>query len=230
MKRMTIPLLALCASLGITGCGGDALPLKAHPDSAAWENLFAPDLSDATFPKDIWFFEDGALTASQDQNIWTRKEYENFALDLEFKLGEAANSGVIIYCSDLKNWIPNSIEIQILDDAAPKWATAAPTWKCGGLFGRLAPAQSAVKKAGEWNRMTVACKGPMVYVLLNGERVVEADIRKWTDAKKNPDGSDVPPWLSKPMAGLATRGLIGLQGKHGGAPIWFRNVKIKPLD
>ena len=230
MKRITILLLTLCIGLSITGCAGDALPLKAHPDSAAWENLFVPDLSNATFPKGIWFIEDGALTASQDQNIWTQKEYENFMLDLEFKLGEAANSGVVIYCSDLKNWIPNSIEIQILDDAAPKWAKAAPTWKCGGLFGRLAPAKSAVKKAGEWNRMTVACKGPMVYVLLNGSLVTEADIRKWTDAKKNPDGTDIPPWLSKPMAGLKTKGLIGLQGKHGGAPIWFRNVKIKPLD
>jgi hypothetical protein len=25
-------------------------------------------------------------------------------------------------------------------------------------------------------------------------------------------------------------GHIGLQGKHGGAPIYFRNMKIKPLD
>ncbi len=230
MKSIALLLLTLHLGLCTTVRADDALPLKAHPDSSSWENLFAPDLSNATFPKDVWFMEDGALTASQDQNIWTRKEYGDFILDLEFKPGEAANSGVVIHCSDLKDWIPNSIEIQILDDAAPKWATAAPTWRCGGLFGRLAPAKSAVKKAGEWNRMTVACKGPMIYVLLNGELVTEADVRKWTDAKKNPDGSDIPSWLNKPMAGLATKGLIGLQGKHGGAPIWFRNVRIKPLD
>jgi hypothetical protein len=142
--------------------------------------------------------------------------------DIEFKPGEAANSGVLVYCSDLKNWIPNSIDIQILDDAAP-------TWKCGGLLGRLAPAKSTVKKADKWNRMTVARKGPMIPVLLNGTLVTEADIRKWTSAKKNPDGSDILPWLSKPMAELPTKGHIGLQGKHGGAPIWFHNVEVKPL-
>ena len=86
-----------------------------------------------------------------------------------------------------------------------------------------------MKKAGEWNRMTITCKAKMVYVLLNGEQVTVCDMSKWTSAKKNPDGSDIPPWLSKPMADLLLKGHIGLQGKHAGAPIYFRNMKIKPL-
>ena len=45
----------------------------------------------------------------------------------------------------------------------------------------------------------------------------------------NPDGSEIPSWLSKPLAELPTRGRIGFQGKHAGAPIWFRNIKIKLL-
>ena len=52
---------------------------------------------------------------------------------------------------------------------------------------------------------------------------------KWTSNKKNLDGSDVPSWLSTPLSELATNGYIGLQGKHAGAPIWFRNVRIKEL-
>jgi hypothetical protein len=191
--------------------------------------LFATDLSNATFPKGIWFHEDGLLTASEDQCIWTKKQYENFALDLEFKMGDAANSGVIVYCSDMKNWIPNSVEVQILDDNSPKWTKAPPTWKCGALFGHSVPLKPAVKKAGEWNRMTVTCKGQQIRVVLNGEVVTDANLKDWTSAKKNPDGSDIPPWLSKPFAELATKGHIGLQGKHGGAPIYFRNIKIKPL-
>ncbi len=47
--------------------------------------------------------------------------------------------------------------------------------------------------------------------------------------KKNPDGSDIPEWLSKPAASLPLEGHIGLQGKHAGAPIYFRNIKIKEL-
>ena len=64
--------------------------------------------------------------------------------------------------------------------------------------------------------MTITCKGKMIYVMLNGEPVTEMDMSKWTSAKKNPDGSDIPPWLSKPMAELPTKGHIGLQGKHAG--------------
>ncbi len=228
MKMMMSLLAVMCLGCGLTT--GTKLPLTTHPDSSAWEPLFRADLSGALYPKGIWFIEDGLLTASEDKCIWTETQYENFVLDLEFKMGDAANSGVIVYCSDREKWIPNAVEIQILDDAAPKWASVAPTWKCGALFGHSVPKKSAVKKAGEWNRMTIACKGELIYVLLNGELVTEANLKDWTSAKKNPDGSDIPPWCSRPFAELATKGYIGLQGKHGGAPIYFRNVRIKSLD
>ena len=42
-------------------------------------------------------------------------------LDLEFKTGANANSGVIVYSTDTKNWIPGAIEVQILDDQGDKW-------------------------------------------------------------------------------------------------------------
>jgi len=55
-------------------------------------------------------------------------------------------------------------------------------------------------------------------------------MRKWTSAKTNPDGSEIPAWLSRPKAELPQKGHIGLQGKHGDSPIYFRNVKIKVLE
>jgi hypothetical protein len=227
-KQILLLTFALLSSRA--AFAADELPPKAHPDSTKWENLFKPDLSDAVFPQGIWYIEDGAMTASKDEALWTPKDYENFVIDLEFKCGPNANSGVLIYVSDTKNWIPNSVEVQILDDAGDKWQKADPTWKCASIFGRLAPTKSVVKPAGKWNRMTVWAKGQMIYVTLNGELVTQCDMRKWTDSKKNPDGSSIPAWLSKPMAELPTKGKIGLQGKHGGAPIYFRNVKIKQLD
>jgi hypothetical protein len=66
--------------------------VKPHPDSAAWANLFEKDLSDATFPKGVWSFTDGVLTATEDQCIWTKKQYENFVIDLEFKNAKGTNS------------------------------------------------------------------------------------------------------------------------------------------
>ena len=44
------------------------------------------------------------------------REYENFIVDLEFKNEKGTNSGVIVYCTDRKDWIPNSVEVQIADD------------------------------------------------------------------------------------------------------------------
>jgi hypothetical protein len=137
---------------------------------------------------------------------------------------------VIVYASNMENWIPNSVEIQIADDYAEKWAKAPKTWHCAAIFGHLAPTKETVKKPGEWNRMTITCRGPRIYVALNGEMVTAMDMKKWTSATKNPDGSEIPPWLSNPLAELKTKGHIGLQGKHGGVPIYFRNVKIRELD
>ena len=67
-------------------------------------------------------------------------------------------------------------------------------------------------------------------MVLNGELVNELDMAAYTSAETNPDGSEIPAWLSTPLAELPTVGRIGFQGKHAGAPIWFRNMKIKVLE
>jgi len=204
-------------------------PLE-HPDSSGWQPLFASDLSNATRPGGVWTFEDGVLTASEDQALWTSQEYDDFILDLEFKNAEGTNSGVIVYCSDISNWIPNSVEVQIADDYADKWANSPGSWQCGAIFGHRAPEKRAVKKPGEWNRMTIRCVGPYIDVALNGEVITSLNINDYTSAETNPDGTEIPEWLSTPLADLPTKGRIGLQGKHAGAPVWFRNLKIKPLE
>lgn len=200
-----------------------------HPDSTNWESLFAPDLSNAIKPEGVWTIENGELTASKDEAIWSEKDYENFILDLEFKNAEETNSGVIVYCSDIKDWIPNAVEIQIADDHAKKWAESPKSWQCGAIFGHLPASKSMVKKPGEWNRFTIRCVGKHIDVALNGEHVVSMNMDDYTSAKTNPDGSEIPAWLSKPKNILPTKGKVGFQGKHAGAPIWFRNIKIKEL-
>jgi dienelactone hydrolase len=203
---------------------------RVHPNVSNWENLFAADFSNAIFTQGVWTSEDGVITASEDQAIWTKKDYDNFVLDLEFKTASGTNSGVVVYCSDMKNWIPNSVEIQIADDFAEKWAKSPATWHCGAIFGHLAPSKSMVKKPGQWNRFTVTCVDQQIDVALNGERITSMDMSLWTSAKTNPDGSEIPPWLNKPLSKHPTKGRIGLQGKHAGAPIWFRNIKIRELQ
>jgi len=229
MKKTMMAGALLGAVLGMAGCATQ--PACIHPDTSAkgWRNLLGdgPLEQVADFKPGTWR-RDGkdGITSTVDRALWFKGTYENFVLDFEYKLDPEANSGVIIYCSDLKNWIPNSVEVQLLDDDGAKWRNDPPRLKNGGLYGHVGPAKSAVKPAGEWNRMTVWAEGKHVKVAVNGQPSVDVDLAQYTSAKVNPDGTPIQPWLSKPMAELPTKGAIGLQGKHGGACPYFRNVRI----
>jgi hypothetical protein len=195
----------------------------------SWQPLFNNDLSNAVDEHGVWHFEGEILTASEDACIFTKSEYENFVIDLEFKNETGTNSGVIVYCTDRINWIPNSVEIQISDDAYFKDKDWVPHYMCGGIFGHLPPRESLVKEAGKWNHMNIRCEGQQIIVTLNGKVSADMDMSKWTDGTKNPDGTEIPSWLPTPFADLPTKGYIGLQGKHGEANIYFRNLKIAKL-
>ncbi len=171
----------------------------------------------------------GVMTASEDQTIWSSKVYNDFIVDLEFKTADGTNSGVIIYGTDMVNWIPNSVEIQIADDFNAKWADSPANWQCAAVFGHKAASMRAVKKPGEWNRMTIKAVGQNISVVLNGEPVIQLNMKDYTSTSVNPDGSAVPAWLSTPMSVLPTHGHIGLQGKHAEASVWFRNIRVKEL-
>ncbi|MGN0852686.1 MAG: DUF1080 domain-containing protein [Kiritimatiellia bacterium] len=226
---MAVALVALAGCCCTKSAG-------VHPDTTApgWRNLIGdasvPLEQVADFKPGTWsrYGKDG-LTSTVDSALWFKGTFENFVLDFDYKLDPEANSGVIIYCSDLKNWIPNSVEVQLLDDHGEKWRNDPPRLKNGGLYGHCGPAKSNVKPAGEWNHMTVWAQGQKVKVAVNGEITVDDDLSRYTDAKINPDGTKSQPWLSKAMATLPTKGAIGLQGKHGGACPYFRNMKILEL-
>lgn len=211
------------------------LPLAAeewpsHPDSSTWPELFDAGLTRAVDLHDVWSFEDGAFSSSEDRILWTAQVYDNFIIDLEFKNGPAANGGVIVYATNIKNWVPNSVEVQMADDHSELRGNAPLSWQCGAFFGhKPAHRTKVVKQPGEWNRMTITCIDSIITVMLNNEFVNEIDLRKWTSARINPDGSEIPPWLSTPFAELHTFGHIGFQGLHGGADVFYRNIRIKEL-
>lgn len=215
MRTIFILLIAILASSGIQ-----------QPD---WKPLFDKNLSNALDEKGVWYYKGDVLTSSEDACIFTTTEYESFVIDLEFKNEKGTNSGVIVYCTDRVDWIPHSVEVQIADDYYFREEDWEPTWMCGGIFGHLPPTSTLVKKAGEWNHMNVRCEGQQIRVTLNGTVSADMNMALWTSGTKNPDGSDIPSWLPTPFAELPTKGFVGLQGKHGEANIYFRNVRIAEL-
>lgn len=226
---MIKPIIITITCLVSTSLYTQNLPFNIKPKTKKWSDLFEKDLSNCSNPDGVWSFKKGILTATEDKNIWTNAAYDNFILDLEFKTEEGTNSGVIVYCSNTEKWVENSVEIQIADDYAEQWAKADKTWQCGAIFGHLAASKRMVKKPGKWNRYTIACMDKNIYVVLNGQLVAHMNMDLWTSATTNPDGSPIPEWLSTPFNILPTEGAIGLQGKHAGAPIYFRKIKIKEL-
>ena len=184
-----------------------AFPGLAKPDG--WRPLFDDTLSNAAYDPAVWSRDaDGCLTATKDIAIWTRDDYSRFELSCEYNLEPAANSGILVYCSDTKSWIPNAVEIQLIDNDAPKWKNLNPRQANLAFFGHQAPKSNPSKPAGEWNSITVRADGSRLSVTLNGVLVNECDLSIWTDAKKLPDGEAIPPWLSRPWSELATTGKI----------------------
>lgn len=235
--KITIILLIALAFIGCTKKGEETSQQTTPNEQASepkkeetWKFLLGENLENAQFDPTCWKMEDGVLSASEDKMIWANGAYENFELDLEFKNDPGTNSGVIIYCTDNENWIPNSVEVQIADDYSEKWRTSRKDFQCGAIFGHLpANKQKVVRQPGEWNQFKVTSEGQKITVILNGKQVTQMDMALWTSGTENPDGSEIPSWLPTPFAEMPTKGSIGFQGKHGDAKIYFRNIKIKQL-
>jgi len=220
MKHLNIVSLGLLVLIAFSSCSIIA------PDG---KPLLGEDYWLAVFEEGSWEVEEDVLVAYEDKVLWAPGEYENFEMKFEFMNEAGTNSGIIVYCTDQENWIPNSVEIQIADDYG-KWEDQRKDFQCGAIFGHLpANEQKVVKVPGEWNQMEVTCKGQIIEVVLNGKKVTTMDMSEWTSGTTNPDGSEIPSWLPTPFAELPTKGSIGFQGKHGDSSIRFRNFRIKEL-
>jgi hypothetical protein len=194
-----------------------------HPDSSGWKNLFAADLSNAVFAPGGWVVENGVLSAKAGGTIWTKESYGDFILDLEFKVSKDANSGVFLRAGDIKD-VLSALEIQIHEST-----DGSKYGMVGALYDAKPPSKNMAKPTGEWNRYTITCRDSKVSLVFNGEQVLNLDLNDWTEAHKNPDGTQNK--FAVPLKDFARVGPIGLQGLHGreAATVWFRNLKIKVL-
>ena len=154
--------------------------------------------------------------------VETEARYGDFILSLDF-MGEKANSGVFVRIGDPSDPVYTGIEVAI-DDSAD-WPES-DRHETGAIYDCLAPIVNVCKPAGEWQHMTVYAKDNLLIVVLNDIPVVNMDLNQWTEAHKNPDGSDNKfPTAYKDMP---REGHLGLQ--HHGQRVHFRNIKLFSID
>lgn len=187
--------------------------------------LFGDKLQNADYDPAIWTLnEEGELSAKKDAAIWTKEKYGDCKISMEYKLSPNANAGLLIQCNERKNWIPNTIEIQLVDDFGKQ-----PNYhgNCA-FYGYQAPTKVLTKPAGEWNKIIVSISGRKITVELNGEVVNQIDTSEWTDKKKGPAGTDIEKkFQGKALADASPIGYIGLQGLHGKSSIVYRNLILE---
>jgi hypothetical protein len=136
--------------------------------------------------------------------LMNHAEYDDFELQLEYKLATGGNSGVFFraWPGGQKNG-GDFHEVQLLDDTAPGLAHVDAVNRNGSLYGQIA-AKSVVRLASnQWHRMKISVDGDRLQVWINEVKVLDGII----------------------PAGKKKGGHVGLQIHQ--SHVEFRNIRIR---
>ena len=129
--------------------------------------------------------------------------------------GEASDSGIFLRASPKGVPARTGMEFQILSDAGQPPSIGGT----GSLWGVAPPAKNMAKPAGEWNQVEIMAIRRQVTTVLNGEKIIDANL---DDTKYANANSKEPP-----LAGRLAYGHIGLQAHAKGTPVEFRNIRVR---
>ena len=213
--------------------------LSAEEKRLGYEVLYdGTDLSKWIGDKQGYTSVNGCInvTASygNERNLYTEKEYTDFILRFEFCFEKpGVNNGVGIRTPmGVDAAYFGMCEVQVLDHDAPIYADLRPYQVHGSVYG-VVPAKRIVHKPlGEWSCEEIRVKGDRVTVIVNGEVIVDADVRKACKGHNvSPDGGEYNPFTvdGRNHPGMFNRkGHIGFLG-HGSG-LKYRNVRVLDLS
>jgi hypothetical protein len=234
-STLTIPLMTLL-TLALPMAAADNTLTDAEK-KAGWKLLFDGKTLNGwhNFKKEGvkpgWQVKDGNLVCVDPHNagdIVTTEKFGAFELQLDFKMAEGANSGIIYHVTDEGGAVwATGPEIQLEDNAK-----AADPQKCGWLYGLYQPpidektgkTLDTTKPASEWNHLRVVISPDGSLHEMNGVKYVEYVI----------GSEDFNARVAKSKFGKMPKfaksgsGYIALQGDHG--EVSFRNVKIRAIE
>jgi hypothetical protein len=192
--------------------------------TTGWRNFKKDTISDG------WKVNDGALCRVDKSagDIVTTDEYDNFVLELDYKVPANANSGILYRVSEDQDrtWF-TGVEFQLLDNTNPH----GDPQKSGWAYALYKPAIDektgkpidATNPIGHWNHIKLVCDGNHIEHWMNGVKYVEYDIGSddWNAHLAKSKFAKMPRFAKN------AKGYLSLQGDHGN--VCFANIKLKPL-
>ncbi|HPQ20811.1 MAG TPA: DUF1080 domain-containing protein [Saprospiraceae bacterium] len=169
--------------------------------------------------------DDGGWQTKDGGDIISKESFENYDLQLDWKIGPCGNSGIMINVQEEDKydyvWMTGP-EMQVLDNSCHPDAVYKKH-KAGDLYDLIESKFSTVNPAGSWNHVRIISLNGQVQFWLNGYNVANFDINgeEW---KSLIEGSKFKAW---PDFGTFTSGHISLQD-HGDK-VWYKNIKIRKL-
>jgi hypothetical protein len=223
--RLSVTILAALLAAFPAACAATTGPEPTKPatskDEKGFVSLFnGKNLDGWQGATKGYVVEKGNLVCTTQGGTFfcTKKEYGDFILRLEYKMGPGGNNGVGIRAPVKGNPAYMGMEIQLLDDNATEYKNLEPVQYTGAVYGAVACKRGHSKPAGQWNAMEIMAVGSKIRVTLNGVVITDADLSK-IGPKEIHGGK---------LKGLGSaKGHIGFCGHNH--RVEFRNLRIKEL-
>lgn len=148
-------------------------------------------------------------------NLFTDAVHGDCVVRLQFRLPPGGNNGLAFRYPGTGNPAHAGVEVQVLDDGDAKYTAIEPWQAHGSVYGVVASHRGYLRPAGQWNVQEVTAKGTRYTVVLNGTRILDADV------------ADLPSALDAHVGKNHREGHFGFCG-HGD-PVEFRGIAIKRL-
>ncbi|MGB3180978.1 MAG: DUF1080 domain-containing protein [Cyclobacteriaceae bacterium] len=242
---LVIMALAASCDSGESGSGETAdttaMNETDNQQKGEWITLFDGENTDAWHrwgggsAGDAWKVVDGTLhldTADAAYanggggDLVSNEAFEDFHLQLEWKISENGNSGIMFYVNEdtskYKHPYESGPEMQVLhDEGHPDGQIEKHL--AGDLYDLISSQEKAAKSPGEWNEVEIISMNGELELSLNGTTTVQTTMwdQAWKDMIAN---SKFAQWED---FGTFQKGHIVLQDHDDN--VWFRNIRIRRL-
>jgi hypothetical protein len=209
----------------VSATGGEFVPLFAKdgkPEGFTvqlWSDIAKPPPEGAA-----WEVKEGVLMSTGTRGNWiiSEKEYGDFILEYDFKLGPKGNSGCALRTPAAGDPAFDGLEMQMADFRYNEKALESEL--TGGLYRAAAPSKQ-VYKPEAWNSVRIELRGAKVKITMNDQVIQDISLEDFKDPVSRHDKSMAPPLKDRPR-----KGRIGFQNLgRDSEPVRIRNAKIQEI-